>query len=114
VDTSYLVLIPIACSLISVAAAVAAVFVVRRGRDHELQGDVNELSRLVERIDKETRRERMRRVRAGTQVAVVETEGFPVPPGAESLELAQQTPEQVALQNKEQLRRRVFAARRSG
>ncbi len=107
-------LIALLAALVAVGAAVASVFIVRRGADADLKGDVNELTRLVERLDKEYRREKMRRVRHGEKVGS---------DGAEaSAELTAGPPELVQAATagypataggKEALRRRVGALRRS-
>lgn len=103
-------LITLLSTLVAVAAAVAAVFVVRRGADADLKGDVNELTRLVDRIDREYRREKMRRVRAGEKI---NSEGPESPP-----EL-QEGPDKFGVQcaipfeSKEALRRRLGAMRRN-
>lgn len=62
-------LVPLLINVISACVAVGAVVVMmifmRRGADAELKGDVDELSRLMEKMAREQRRERMRQVRAG-------------------------------------------------
>jgi len=103
VTTSAIDFIPILCALISVAAAVAAAFIVRRGSDSALKGDVNELAAMVERLTKEARRDKMRRVRAGQKDT--DPESFPVPPGAE------QIPEQVTVFDKAAIRRQMALRR---
>lgn len=95
-------------ALISCSAAVFAVFTVRRGADADLKGDVIELSRLVERISKDARRDKMRRVRMGEKVGDP-TDSMEIPPGAEEIPL------QTALAGgKDALRRRVLATRGIG
>lgn len=50
----------------SVAAAVVATLAARRSRGTALEGDLNELSGLVEKLARDTRREKMRSVRSST------------------------------------------------
>jgi len=107
--TSALELVAVIAALVAVGAAVASVFIVRRGADHELQADVNDLSKLVERISKDLRSDRMRAVRRGQKVGTNETEPMEIPPGAEGIALPADAP---VPNSKEELRRRVLAARR--
>lgn len=86
--------------------------ITRRGSDAELKGDVQELAVLVERLAKADRRERMSRVRRGEKDAGLETPagGFPVPPGAEGLEV----PGTVAHFDKAALRRQIMQGKLGG
>jgi len=106
-ETSYLIGLIVICALISVAGATASLFIVRRGADAETKADVSELSILVDRLAKEQRRERMSRVRRGEKDSD-NAGGFPIPPGAEGIPVGQEAP----LTAKDELRRRVMAARR--
>lgn len=101
-------LIALLSALVAVGAAVAAVFLVRRGADADLKGDVNELTRLVDRLDKEYRREKMRRVRAGEKVS---TDGPENPPGLQEAPPGL-VPASPAMVGKEALRRRLASIRR--
>lgn len=98
----------IVSACISVTAAVIAAWFIRRGTDADLKADVGELSQFVEKLAKESRRERMRRVRAGQKESPEGPEAVPAPPGLEGL--IGGAPE--AATPKDELRRRVFAARR--
>lgn len=106
--TSYLIALTAIAACISVVAAFVAVFIVRRGTDAALKGDVNDLAVLVERLAKAHRREQMSRVRRGEKDPLSASEPFPVPPGAEGIPIQAESP----LNAKEELRRRVMAARR--
>lgn len=106
--TSAIDLIALVSALVAVGAAVAGAFIARRGTDSDLKGDVSELANLVDRLAKESRREKMRGVRAGTKSTAENPEGFPIPPGAEGLA----PHEEPSVASKDELRRRVFAARR--
>ncbi len=103
-DTSALNWIPIICSLVSVVAGVICIQAVRRGADAELKADLNELAGTVERITKENRRERMRRVRAGEKDSA---QPFPIPPGAENVPLETSDATVTAIADKSELRRRA-------
>ncbi len=109
--TSALELVCSLSALIAVAAAVVAIMTVRRGADADLKGDVNDLARLVERIAKDQRSDRMRRVRSGSRMGEKGSDDLEVPPGAEAIPLPGmgdvpgRTP-------KEELRRRVLITRR--
>lgn len=71
--TDFLTLVAILGAAVSCAAAVIAVWFIRRGADAELKTDVNELALLVERMAKANRREKMARVRAaGSSVEPVD------------------------------------------
>lgn len=107
-STSLLELLAFLPALISVAAAVVAVMIVRRGADADLKGDVNDLARLVERIAKDQRSDRMRRVRKGESMATPQGE-IEIPPGAEAVPMAgAETGTGTA---KDELRRRVMHLR---
>lgn len=57
------IVFPLFCALISCGAAVVAVSNARRPASVELQSHVDELTMLVEKMMKESRKERMTRVR---------------------------------------------------
>jgi hypothetical protein len=110
-DTSYLSLLTYLSALISVGAAVVSVMVVRRGADADLKGDVNDLARFVERLAKDQRSDRMRRVRQGAKLGADVPEPMEIPPGAENIALGGS---EAPVSAKEELRRRVLAARGIG
>lgn len=102
-------IVSISGAFISCVGAVVTVWLARRGVDAELKGDVNELADAVERISKDQRRQRMRRVRAGEKEA---PQGAPEGPAAPP-ELIQSAPEGLgAVTGKDALRRAVAANRR--
>jgi hypothetical protein len=108
--TSAIDLLALAACIISVIAAVVSVYTVRRGADAGLQGDLNELAGLVDKLSREQRRERMQRVRRGESAAPAPSGEvsslFPVPPDLRAVESPAET-----TTSKDELRRRVFAAR---
>ena len=95
-------------ALVSVGCAVASAFIVRRGSDTELKADVNELAGFVEKLSRETRKERMRAVRRGEKVAGSQPVDYPIPPGAEAL-----APAEPQITSKADLRRAMIGRRLS-
>ncbi len=107
--TSVLLGLSIVAAFVSCLAAVISVITVRRGADADLKGDMIELSRLVERIAKDARSDKMRRVRMGQKTGESADSAIEVPPGAEDIPLAGGP-----IASKNDLRRRVLAARGIG
>ena len=62
-----LTLVTIVAAIISVVSAVISAYFSSRTQTGELEADVEELALLVERMGKAQRRERMARVRQGSQ-----------------------------------------------
>ncbi len=108
-DASVYAIIALVWACVSVGAAVVTAVLMRRGGDAALKEDVHELADMVERLSKEARRDKMRRVRAGEKVGATDPEAFPIPPGAEGIVSAETSPV-----DKAELRRRTLAARRIG
>lgn len=101
-------LIAVIAACASIAAFVGCIVLLRRGANAELRGDLNELTGMVERLARNTRRESMRRVRAGEKLGADGPGEMSVPPGAEGIPLAEGSP---ASFSKHELRRRVLAGR---
>ena len=79
--TSAIDLLATISALICVGCTVACAFLIRRGADAELKSDVGELAAYVDKLARESRREKMRRVRAGEKVGEVAAgPEIPVPP----------------------------------
>ncbi len=105
--TLLLLLAYLAASL-SCMGAVVSWLIQQRGGDASLKADVNELTLLVERLAKTERRERMSRVRRSRDAP----EQIEVPPGAEAIPL--EGTQETVTNAKDELRRRVLAARGIG
>ncbi len=106
VSPTLLLLLAWLAASVSCMGAVVAWLNVTRGGDKQLKADVGELAVLVERIAQTERRERMSRVRKAQR----NSENLEIPPGAEDIPLAGTSAEAVT-NSKDELRRRVLAAR---